>query len=125
SFVLWELMIDVLLDSLSAEQLAECHILFAAGVHDALSASMIACLAAPLAERGAKIGVLMGTAYTMTEEAVTSGAIVRGFQEEALRCSRTRLLETGPGHATRCADTQFARTFVDEKRNLIAAGKAA
>src|SRR5690606_9320342 len=80
---------------------------------------------APLAERGAKIGVLMGTAYTMTEEAVSSGAIVRGFQEEALRCSRTRLLETGPGHATRCADTQFARTFVDEKRNLIAAGKAA
>ena len=36
-------------------------------------------------------------AYLFTAEAVATGAIVPGFQEEAIRCATTVLLETGPG----------------------------
>ncbi len=127
SFVLWERMVEILLGSLPADRArAEAyHVLFAGGIHDALSASMVAVLAAPLAERGVRIGVLMGTAYLFTKEAVASGAIVRGFQEEAIRCDRTALLETGPGHATRCAESHYVQGFLRARRRLIEEGKSA
>src|SRR6266571_1973611 len=118
-------MIDAILENLPSPGLEECHVLFAAGIHDALSASMVAAMAAPLAERGVKVGVLLGTAYLFTREAVSSGAIVPGFQEEAVRCAGTVLLESGPGHSTRCADTAFASVFQSEKRRLQAEGRAA
>jgi len=125
SFVLWDSMVDTILESLPADQVADCHVLFAAGIHDALSASMVAAIAAPLAERGARVGVLLGTAYLFTREAVASGAIVPGFQESAVRCGRTVLLETGPGHSTRCVDSPFSTTFESERRRLTAEGRPA
>ena len=124
SFVLWNSMIDKLLDALPAGEEADCHVLFAGGIHGAASAAMVAAMAAPLSERGVRIGVLLGTAYLFTHEAVASGAIVKGFQEEAVRCERTVTLETGPGHSTRCADTAFAKAFRDEKRSLLRAGRS-
>ncbi len=126
SFVLWNQMIDVLLDTpeLSASP-EEFHIVFAAGIHDALSAAMVSVLAAPLAERGVCIGALLGTAYLFTEEAVRSGAILPAFQQQALECHNTVLLETGPGHSTRCVDTAFAQVFSSEKRRLLNEGRPA
>jgi len=121
SFVLWESAIERLLEFAS---LSEVSVLFAGGVHDARSAAMVSAMAAPLAARGAKIGVLMGTAYLFTEEAVATGAIVPTFQEEAMRCDRTVLLETAPGHATRCADTSYTQAFEAERARLEKEGKS-
>ncbi|MCF6153686.1 MAG: SDR family NAD(P)-dependent oxidoreductase [Candidatus Brocadia sp.] len=122
SFVLWNPMIDILIESLHEKDMANCHVLFAGGIHDSLSASMVATMAAPLAERGGKIGVLLGTAYLFTEEAVATGAIVKSFQEEAIRCTKTTLMESGPGHATRCVDTPYTKIFAQEKLRLSAEG---
>jgi len=119
SFVLWEQQVQRLLAS---EHAAELDVLFAGGIHDRRSAAMVAALAAPLAARGARIGVLMGTAYLFTHEAVACGAIEPAFQEQAIACERTVLLETSPGHATRCADTEFAAAFAHEKARLAAQG---
>ncbi len=80
-------------------------VMFAGGVHDERSAAMVAALAGPLADRGADVRVLMGTAYLFTPEAVAAGAIVPGFQDVALACEGTALLETAPGQAIRCART--------------------
>ena len=91
-------------------------ILFAGGVHDALSAAMVARLAAPLAARGMKIGVLMGTAYLFTHEAVSAGAILEEFQNQALRCEETALLQSGVGIYTRCAETPFCDEFDETRR---------
>src|SRR5690606_14863541 len=63
SLVLWELQVSRLL---LEEQAADFHILFAGGIHDSLSAAFVSVMAAPLAVRGARIGVLMGTAYLYT-----------------------------------------------------------
>lgn len=128
SFVLWETMCQLLLEHLasgaaSAPRAEELHVLFAGGIHDALSAAMVAALAAPLAERGVAVGVLIGTAYLFTEEAVAANAIVSRYQQEAIRCQETVLLETGPGHAIRCIDTPYADTFEQEKRRLQAEGR--
>ena len=126
SFVLWNQMIDVLLEAAELDiKPEEFHIVFAAGIHDAMSAAMVSVLAAPLAERGVQIGVLLGSAYLFTKEVVASGAILSTFQEQAKNCSQTVLLETGPGHSTRCVVTPFASSFFQEKRRLVASGRPA
>ncbi len=119
SLVLWETMIDVLLNSIPPKSdPSEFHVVFAGGVHDRVSAAMVAVMAAQLVERGVRIGVLMGTAYLFTKEAVSSGAIVPRFQEEAIRCQETVLLETGPGHAIRCINSPYKDVFDSTKKKL-------
>ncbi|HMQ26437.1 MAG TPA: nitronate monooxygenase, partial [Acidimicrobiales bacterium] len=119
SFALWDAQIEHLL---AFGHLDEVSVLFAGGVHDARSAAMVGALAAPLAEAGAGVGVLMGTSYLFTEEAVAGGAILPGFQQAAVDCERTVLLETSPGHATRCVESEYVRAFEAAKRRLLAEG---
>jgi len=125
SFVLWQQMVDVLVAEVRDADCANVHVLFAGGIHDATSAAMVATLAAPLSRRGMRIGVLMGTAYLFTREAVEGGAIQEGFQRQAMECAHTANLETGPGHATRCAVTPFVREFFDTRRRLMRDGRSA
>jgi NAD(P)H-dependent flavin oxidoreductase YrpB (nitropropane dioxygenase family) len=124
SFALWETMAGVIAEHVRGKPGDELHVVFAGGIHDRLSAGMVAALSAGLAEKGVKVGVLLGTAYLFTKEAVESGAITARFQQEALRCGETVLLETGPGHAIRCIPTPYADTFEAEKRKLLAEGKS-
>jgi acyl transferase domain-containing protein/NAD(P)-dependent dehydrogenase (short-subunit alcohol dehydrogenase family) len=121
SLVLWNAAIETLA-ALPDAEIARCHLLLAGGIHDPRSAAGVAALTAPLAARGARVGALMGTAYLFCREALQYGAITQQFQDETLRASRTALLETGPGHATRCADTLFANTFARERERLIGSG---
>jgi acyl transferase domain-containing protein/NAD(P)H-dependent flavin oxidoreductase YrpB (nitropropane dioxygenase family) len=126
SLVLWEQSVAVLLEALDRGGAAdELHVLFAGGIHDDRSAAAVAALAAPLTRRGARVGVLVGTAYLFTAEAVSTGAIVSGFQAEALDCGRTVLLETGPGHEVRVSPTPFTAVFEQERARLLAAGQTA
>lgn len=115
SFPLWEQQLALLEEFDHPEELS---ILFAGGIHDGRSAAMISALAAPLAERGARVGVLMGTSYLFTEEIVSSGALLPGYQEQAISCEETVLLETAPGHATRCTNNAYVKTFVAERERL-------
>jgi acyl transferase domain-containing protein/NAD(P)H-dependent flavin oxidoreductase YrpB (nitropropane dioxygenase family) len=125
SFVLWETMCEILLQHIERRGGAEeLHIIFAGGIHDARSAAMVSALSAGLAERGVSIGVLMGTAYLFTEEAVTGGAIVPHFQKQAIDCAETVLLQTSHGHAIRCTKTPYCDVFDNEKRRLIKEGRS-
>ncbi|MEN8719369.1 MAG: beta-ketoacyl synthase N-terminal-like domain-containing protein, partial [Oceanococcaceae bacterium] len=122
SFALWEQMVAILSTEVEASTAAEVEVLFAGGISDARSGAMVAALAAPLVERGVKVGALMGTAYLFTQEIVDSGAILPEFRQQAIACTRTRNLLTGPGHATRCADTPFAAEFLRERQRLAREG---
>ncbi|WFB05961.1 SDR family oxidoreductase [Streptomyces sp. LX-29] len=97
-------------------------VFFAGGVHDERSAAMIAALAAPLTRRGVAVGLLMGTAYLFTEEAVEHGAIQPLFQRQVVGARCTTLLETAPGHATRCVPNPFTEGFHAVKERLHAQG---
>ncbi|MFI5669471.1 SDR family NAD(P)-dependent oxidoreductase [Streptomyces sp. NPDC051704] len=119
SFPLWEEQIERLL---GCSEPGALDVLFAGGIHDERSAAMAVAAAAPLAERGARIGVLMGTAYLFTEEAVAAGAVTPRFQRAAVECADTVLLHTAPGHATRCADTPYAHTFEEARQRLAQGG---
>ncbi|MFF4233661.1 SDR family NAD(P)-dependent oxidoreductase [Streptomyces sp. NPDC001820] len=115
AFPLWEEQIERLL---ACPYAAELDVLFAGGIHDERSAAMAMAAAGPLAERGARTGVLMGTAYLFTEEAVAAGAVLPGFQRTAIECEATSLLRTAPGHATRCAATPYADAFTATAQRL-------
>ncbi|MFB7663656.1 SDR family NAD(P)-dependent oxidoreductase [Kitasatospora sp. NPDC056138] len=122
-FPLWEAQSAVLAEYLdAAPDGPRIEVLFAGGVHDERSAAMVAALAAPLAARGAATGVLMGTAYLFTEEAVDCGAVRPLFQRQLLAAQRTQLLQTAPGHATRCVPSPFTTEFERERERLRAEG---
>jgi acyl transferase domain-containing protein/NAD(P)H-dependent flavin oxidoreductase YrpB (nitropropane dioxygenase family)/NAD(P)-dependent dehydrogenase (short-subunit alcohol dehydrogenase family) len=119
STVLWEKQIERILKEDHPENIS---VFFAGGIHNDFSTAFVSIMAAPLAARGVKVGVLIGTAYLYTQEAVSCGAIQEEFQQQALQAKETVLLETAPGHETRCLDTSFAKYFNEEKAKLIAAG---
>lgn len=108
SFDLWEEQLAVL----AAEK--DVEVLFAGGIHDARSTAMVAAMAAPLDATG----ILMGTAYLFTEEAVKHGAVTRLFQECVLAADTTVTLETAPGHRTRCLLSPYTTEFEQLKANL-------
>ncbi|NBH06208.1 beta-ketoacyl synthase N-terminal-like domain-containing protein, partial [Amycolatopsis sp. SID8362] len=122
SFPLWEAQLGVLADFLATTPAPDLQLLFAGGVHDERSAAMVAALAAPVAARGAAIGVLMGTAYLFTREAVEAGAVLPGFQRQLLAAEQTDLLETAPGHATRCVRSSFTEEYAAIKADLAERG---
>lgn len=124
SFPLWEAQTGVLLDHLREDPGAapDIEVFFAGGVHDARSAAMVAALAAPLTARGCAVGVLMGTAYLFTREAVAHGAVRPLFQRQVLAAEGTALLRTAPGHATRCVPSPFSDGFRDLAAGLRARG---
>ncbi|WP_329047222.1 SDR family NAD(P)-dependent oxidoreductase [Amycolatopsis sp. NBC_01488] len=124
SFPLWEAQLGVLADFLAAtpDAAADLQLLFAGGIHDARSAAVVAALAAPVAVRGAAIGVLMGTAYLFTREAVDAGAVLPLFQRRLLGAEHTDLLETAPGHATRCVRSPFTTEYAAIKAGLAEQG---
>lgn len=115
SFTLWESAIKILLNLPKAEA-EEIHVLFAGGIYNDISASMLGAMSGQLAAKGIKVGVLMGTAYLFTSEICESGAILPKFQQTAIECAITKVIEVSPGHAIRCADTPFVREFEYEKQ---------
>ncbi|MER5794810.1 SDR family NAD(P)-dependent oxidoreductase [Streptomyces sp. NPDC001980] len=119
SFPLWEAQLAVLEDFPDAEGL---EVFFAGGIHDERSAAMVAALAAPLTARGAAVGLLMGTAYLFTEEAVDRGAIQPLFQRQVMAAATTALLETAPGHATRCVPSPFTFNYREREAELRDSG---
>jgi acyl transferase domain-containing protein/NAD(P)H-dependent flavin oxidoreductase YrpB (nitropropane dioxygenase family) len=116
SFVLWDTMMRVLLEELGED--CDCDVLLAGGIHDARSAAMASAAAAAISSRGARVGALMGTAYLFTSEATEHGAITPLFQERAIAATDTALLESGPGHATRCLPSPFVEQFAAERLSL-------
>jgi acyl transferase domain-containing protein/NAD(P)H-dependent flavin oxidoreductase YrpB (nitropropane dioxygenase family) len=123
SFVLWEQAVELLAGA-DIKDPESVQVLFAGGVHDALSAAMVSAIAAPLVARGMKIGVLMGSAYLFTHEIVARGAIVEEFQRQAVECEKTTLLQSGVGVYTRCAQTPFCDEFEKVRRDLILASSS-
>jgi acyl transferase domain-containing protein/NAD(P)H-dependent flavin oxidoreductase YrpB (nitropropane dioxygenase family)/NADP-dependent 3-hydroxy acid dehydrogenase YdfG len=124
SFVLWSSIVDRVLTELAPCKVRgeELELVFAGGIHDDVSSAMLQVMTAPLAAVGAKVGILMGSAYLFTKEIVSSGSIVGQFQQEVLDCERTVNLESGVGHASRCAYTPFARDFFRRRSEMLRSG---
>ncbi len=123
SFILWEAAIHCIQQS-GLNDLENLRILFAGGIHDSLSAAIVEVIAAPLLKQDVPVGILMGTAYLFTHEAVQNRAITKQYQDQAVACSRTVLLHSGAGHASRCIPTPFVDRFFRTKQDLVHSGKS-
>jgi NAD(P)H-dependent flavin oxidoreductase YrpB (nitropropane dioxygenase family) len=115
STVLWEKQINRIL---KMENPAELRAFFAGGIHDALSAAFVRIMAAPLTARGVKVGLLCGTAYLYTEEAIRHHIITDTYQKLLIENDKTLLLKSGKGQETRCVPSPFAHYFLSEKARL-------
>ena len=115
SIVLWERQIYRLLKE---ENLSPVSVFFAGGIHDAFSSAFVSIMAATLASKGTKIGVLMGSSYLYTKEAVESGAILPGYQEQAIIKNKAISLEAAPGQETQSLESPFTDYFKEEKKRL-------
>ena len=119
SFALWDAQLAVIENSSHAHEITA---IFAGGIHDACSAGILKLITAKAVQKGVKVGALMGTAYLFTHEAVQSEAILNRYQEVACKLKSTAILNTAPGHSTRCAPTDFVAEFQNEKKRLEKAG---
>ena len=123
SFVLWSAILDAMdQHAITQKTPQKIQLIFAGGIHDDVSAAMVATLAEPFAARGVQIGVLMGTAYLFTSEIVDSGAIVPDYQDVALGTDTTQALWEGPGFASRCAVTPIANEFRAKRAEMQSGG---
>ena len=123
SFVLWESVLEILLEfQRNGTSKETIDIVFAGGIHDGRSAAMVSAMSASAATVGIRVGVLMGTGYLFTREAVDTGAIVPLFQGEAVQCADTVLLDMGGGHAIRCAPSAYTEQFKVFQRELQGQG---
>jgi len=119
SCVLWEKQINTIL---STGDPSEFLVLFAGGIHDALSAAFVRIMASPLSARGVGVGLQCGTAYLYTTEAVDSGAITAAYQELLLENNKTYLLKSASGQETRCIRSPFTQMFEQEKARMTNEG---
>lgn len=121
SLALWEGCLRVL--SRQPRQVREqTAILFAGGIHEARSTELIAELLHQFDLSDLCHGVLVGTLTLFSQEAVSTGAISPVFQKVMLDSVDTVLLETAPGHQSRCALTPFADEFLRQRRQGLDAG---
>lgn len=125
SFVLWENSIEILLAHISSRASGESYdVWFAGGIGSPQSAAMVAALSAPLVDKGVNVGVLIGTAYLMTREAVTTGALKADYQKRLIDSNRTIVLDSGGGYKVRSAPCEFSKSFETEKQKLVNQGLA-
>jgi acyl transferase domain-containing protein/NAD(P)H-dependent flavin oxidoreductase YrpB (nitropropane dioxygenase family)/NAD(P)-dependent dehydrogenase (short-subunit alcohol dehydrogenase family) len=115
STVLWEKQLNKIL---KMDNPAKMGVFFAGGIHDALSAAFVRVMAGPLTARGVKAGLLCGTAYLYTQEAVEQGAISQDYQRLLIEKNQTLLLKSGNGQETRCVQSPFTDYFLEEKTRM-------
>ena len=107
----------------AGDELSDCHVLLAGGIHDARSAAMAAASAASVSARGAPRRRADGHRVPVHGGGGADGRDHRALPGR-LRSPReqTALLESGPGHATRCLPSPFVELFSAERRRLEASG---
>lgn len=121
SLALWEGCLRVLARQ-SRQVQEEVSILFAGGIHGVRSTALIANLLDCFDLSHVCHGFLVGTLTLFSQEAVTTKAISPVFQKVLLDTVDTVLLETAPGHQSRCALTPFAEEFLSQRRRGLDEG---
>lgn len=121
SFSLWQCAIDALLET-KLSQPDEVHVVFGGPIHDSLSSAMTAAAAAPLASRGMRLGVQLGSAYFFTPESVETGIITRTYHEAILHGQSITHLQTGGETTIRCVPSPFVDEFTRYRAGLIQQG---
>ena len=125
SLPLWEQQISVLLEVVDEGDLRpdELVLAMAGGIYDSYTAAMALLTAADLIKEGAAVSLLMGTAYSLTTEALRTGAVTQDFCDVVISTKITARLETAPGHVTRCVPTPLIEEIAEVRQSMSRAGE--
>ena len=119
STLIWEKQVNRLLQE---DELSKFSVLFAGGIHDALSSAFVSIMSASLAAKGVKIGIQMGTSYLYTKEILKTGAITPLYHKMSIENSETVCLESVPGQVNRILPSPFMDYFFKEKQRILSEG---
>ncbi|VFQ43910.1 type I polyketide synthase [Desulfoluna butyratoxydans] len=118
SLVLWEMGITHLLAQPEGA-LANQTAIFAGGIATRTGSWFISAMSAVLAEKGAKVGIQLGTPYLFTDEIVETGALMKKYQDVAREEITTLRIGTTVGLACRTIKTPFSMEIVANEYQRI------
>ncbi|SCY54624.1 type I polyketide synthase, partial [Desulfoluna spongiiphila] len=118
SLVLWEMGITHMLAQ-SDEALAGQTAIFAGGLATCTGSWFVSAMSAVLAEKGVKVGIQLGTPYLFTDEIVTTGALMKKYQDVAREEIATLRIGTTVGLACRTIKTPFSMEIVANEHQRI------
>jgi acyl transferase domain-containing protein/NAD(P)H-dependent flavin oxidoreductase YrpB (nitropropane dioxygenase family)/NAD(P)-dependent dehydrogenase (short-subunit alcohol dehydrogenase family)/4'-phosphopantetheinyl transferase EntD/acyl carrier protein len=117
SLVLWELGITEILNR-NDEIVKDMRVLLAGGIATAAGSLVAGAMSARLVERGAAVGLQLGTAYLMTEEAVTTGAIPQKYLSAVVDGRGTLVTGRSINLPSRWLDTPAINKLIENEYNL-------
>ena len=107
SFILWELNLEYLSD----KKVSDLSILFAGGIINDISGAGVQTLSSDLFERGAKIGVQIGTAYHFTKEIHSSKALSPIWTDLIIKENNTVVVGETVKTSARVINTEAAQNI--------------
>ncbi len=117
SMVLWELGVGEIMTR-DKDSVAGTRLLLAGGIADARGALVAATLASPVVEQGLDLGLQIGTAYLMTDEAVESGVVPEQFREALLDGDETAIVGRTVNLPGRWLATPAVRGMIETELQL-------
>jgi NAD(P)H-dependent flavin oxidoreductase YrpB (nitropropane dioxygenase family) len=107
SLVLWEAAIEKLVSR--NQDLSKLSLVFAGGISTCFASFFISGMTSFLAQKGACIGLQVGTAYLFSREIVDTQSMTKQYQEIILEKEETVVIGKSLGLASRTAPTPFAK----------------
>ncbi len=124
SYVLWQLGVWEIESAIAAGTINanQVYLNLAGGIDDARSGAATACVLIGLQKKGVRVGAQVGTAYLLSEEALTTGALGRKYQQVCQEADSTVVLGEDIGAPTRVIDTPAANRAIKADNELAKSG---
>ncbi len=117
SLVLWEAAVTHIIEE--QYELKDLFLIFAGGISTCFAGFFISGLASFLVERGAKIGVQVGTAYLFTKEIIETESLKSQYQKIISETNETVVVGETVGLLSRTAPTGFAKMMLKLEQDMI------
>ncbi|HKL01742.1 MAG TPA: beta-ketoacyl synthase N-terminal-like domain-containing protein, partial [Desulfotignum sp.] len=117
SLVLWEAAIERLVEK--NQDLSKLSLVFAGGISTCFASWFISGMTAFLAEKGACIGLQVGTAYLFSKEIVDTRSVTSQYQDIIIDRDETVVIGKSLGLASRTAPTPFAKMMKELEDTMI------
>jgi len=117
SLVLWEAAIEKLVAK--NQDVSKLSLVFAGGISTCFASFFISGMTAFLAEKGACIGLQVGTAYLFSKEIVDTKSVTKQYQDIIVEKDETVVIGKSLGLASRTAPTRFAKMMKELEDVMI------
>jgi acyl transferase domain-containing protein/NAD(P)H-dependent flavin oxidoreductase YrpB (nitropropane dioxygenase family)/acyl carrier protein/NAD(P)-dependent dehydrogenase (short-subunit alcohol dehydrogenase family) len=117
SLVLWEAAIEKLVSR--NQDMSKLSLVFAGGISTCFASFFISGMTSFLAQKGACIGLQVGTAYLFSREIVETRSMTRQYQDIIIEKDETVVIGKSLGLASRTAPTPFAKMMKELEDTMI------